>query len=285
MLVSIYKQNCYLASIWLVLDVSNLSYLIIGTESLDNLYVSFEQFCKYDICLNFLPLTVYFNPDSEKVSIILDNKNKSGIYRWVNLKSGKSYIGSSVNLSRRFTEYYSIGWLTYRTNSSSLICRALLKYGYSGFKLEILEYCASVDVLKREQYYLDLFNPEYNLLKVAGSRLGSKHTEATKDKMRGVRGTMTISPERRAALIDNIRKFNAKPMEQERLEKLRDHISKINAKRALAVEVTDTETGNIVKYESVRQAARELGTTRERLSTMLKNNKLFKGKYRLSTLT
>lgn len=134
----------------------------------------------------------------------------------------------------------------------------MLKYGYSGFKLEILEYCASVDLLKREQYYLDLFNPEYNLLKVAGSRLGSKYTEATKDKMRGIRGTMTISPERRAALIDNIRKFNAKPMEQERLEKLRDHIYGINAKRALAVEVTETETGNIVKYESVRQAAREL---------------------------
>ncbi|PQE22344.1 hypothetical protein CJF30_00010694 [Rutstroemia sp. NJR-2017a BBW] len=60
-------------------------------------------------------------------------------------------------------------------------------------------------------------------------------------------------------------------MEQERLEKLRDHISKINAKRALAVEVTDTETGNIVKYESVRQAARELGTTRERLIKVYDN--------------
>jgi NUMOD1 domain len=94
---------------------------------------------------------------------------------------------------------------------------------------------------------------------------------------------MNISPERRAKLLENIRKLNAKPMKPEHLKKLRDHISKINAKRVLAVEVTDTETGDVVKYESFRQAARELGTTRERLRTFIKNNKLFKGKYKIST--
>lgn len=67
--------------------------------------------------------------------------------------------------------------------------------------MEILEYCESKDVIKREQYYLDKFKPEYNILKIAGSRLGSQHTEATKDKMKGIRGAYNISPERRAQLI------------------------------------------------------------------------------------
>jgi hypothetical protein len=40
-----------------------------------------------------------------------------------------------------------------------------------GFKAEII---------KREQYYLDLLEPEYNILKVAYSLQGYKHTEATK---------------------------------------------------------------------------------------------------------
>jgi group I intron endonuclease len=123
--------------------------------------------------------------------------------------------------------------------------------------------------------------PEYNILKTAGSRLGTKHTESTKEKMRGTRGNYEISPERRAELSEARRKFNAKPIELERLEKLRNHISKLNAKRAIAVEVTDIETGNMVKYESIRQAARELGTTRERLNTLIKNDKLFQGKYKL----
>jgi len=45
------------------------------------------------------------------------------------------------------------------------INKALLKYGYSSFRLEILEYCDPMDAVKREQYYIDLLAPEYNILK------------------------------------------------------------------------------------------------------------------------
>jgi group I intron endonuclease len=54
-------------------------------------------------------------------------------------------------------------------NGRSMINSALLKYGYSNFTLEILEYCDSSEVVRREQYYLDLFKPEYNILSTAGS--------------------------------------------------------------------------------------------------------------------
>jgi hypothetical protein len=40
--------------------------------------------------------------------IYLDNKNKSGIYRWSNVISGKSYVGSYINLAKRFRDYFSI---------------------------------------------------------------------------------------------------------------------------------------------------------------------------------
>ncbi len=63
------------------------------------------------------------------------------------------------------------------------ISRALLKFGYSKFSLLILEYCETDDLLKREQYYLDLLQPEYNILKIAGSRLGAVHSEETKQKI------------------------------------------------------------------------------------------------------
>ncbi len=32
------------------------------------------------------------------------------------------------------------------------------------------------EVLSREQYYIDLLKPEYNILQKAGSSLGYKHT-------------------------------------------------------------------------------------------------------------
>lgn len=59
------------------------------------------------------------------------------------------------------------------------INKAILKYGYASCKEDILEYCAPEECIKREQYYIDTFKPEYNILKVAGSTLGYKHTEET----------------------------------------------------------------------------------------------------------
>lgn len=66
-----------------------------------------------------------------------------------------------------------------------LIVKALLKYGYSNFKLEILEYCKVKDLIKREQYYIDALKPEYNILKVAYSSLGFRHSEETLVRLRG----------------------------------------------------------------------------------------------------
>ena len=65
-----------------------------------------------------------------------------------------------------------------------LIYKALLAYGFDGFTLEILEYCQPLDLIKREQYYIDLLKPEYNILKVAGSSLGVKRSEETKAKLK-----------------------------------------------------------------------------------------------------
>nr|YP_009945046.1 GIY-YIG endonuclease [Monilinia laxa]QOE17410.1 GIY-YIG endonuclease [Monilinia laxa]QYB19844.1 GIY-YIG endonuclease [Monilinia laxa]QYB19929.1 GIY-YIG endonuclease [Monilinia laxa]QYB20105.1 GIY-YIG endonuclease [Monilinia laxa]QYB20171.1 GIY-YIG endonuclease [Monilinia laxa] len=133
--------------------------------------------------LSFLPVITYLNADIEKLSIIKDNKDKSGVYKWTNLENGNCYIGSSVNLSRRLAQYYNLNFLT-KFRKNSLIHKALLKYGYSNFKLEILEYCNREDAIKREQYYMDTFKPEYNILKFAGSALGHKHSAETIENLR-----------------------------------------------------------------------------------------------------
>jgi group I intron endonuclease len=64
--------------------------------------------------------------------------------------NNKSYIGSSVDLKRRFLEYFNIKRLL--RYSSMAINKALLKYGYSQFSLSILEYCD--ELMIKEKYYL-----------------------------------------------------------------------------------------------------------------------------------
>lgn len=126
--------------------------------------------------LSIIPVVTYNNAFSNKNQIILDNKEKAGIYCWTLLSSGKSYVGSSINLGRRLRDYFNPIYISHFTRKNMVINKALLKYGYSKFKLEILEYCDPEDLIKKEQYYMDILNPEYNVLNTAYSSLGYKHT-------------------------------------------------------------------------------------------------------------
>lgn len=90
--------------------------------------------------------------------------------------NGKSYVGSSVNLSSRFSHYFSLVYLAKRTSKyKSKIYNVLLAHGYENTQLVILEVCARSDVIKKELFYIDSFKPEYNILTKAGSSLHFKH--------------------------------------------------------------------------------------------------------------
>jgi len=158
-------------------------------------------------CFTFVPFISYSNADVKKTDILKDNKAKVGIYRWVNLITGKSYVGSSGNLSDRFRQYFNINFLEREVvRNNSYIYKSLIKNGYSNFKLEILEYCELDVILKREQYYIDLFNPEYNILKIAGSFRGFKHSTDTKIIMSLKKKDNIISDEIRLKIATTLSK-------------------------------------------------------------------------------
>src|SRR5690606_18867846 len=108
---------------------------------------------------------------------------------WVHNESGKSYVGSAEDLTIRLSKYYYPYALKRVDN---YISRALICHGHSVFSLSIIEYIdishlskdeAKTLILEREQYYLDLLEPAYNILKLAGSSLGYKHLEESLLKM------------------------------------------------------------------------------------------------------
>jgi group I intron endonuclease len=109
----------------------------------------------------------YYNILSEKSNILRDNKGKAGVYKLINNVTNESYIGSSKNLYNRFLDYFNPKFLQRKSlESKSLIYKALLNYGHESFDLEILEHCNEKSKLRsREQYYMSLLNPEYNLRK------------------------------------------------------------------------------------------------------------------------
>jgi hypothetical protein len=55
----------------------------------------------------YSPVKTYSNAQRDRLKILKENKNLIGIYMWTNLKNGKRYIGSSVDISRRMRGYFS----------------------------------------------------------------------------------------------------------------------------------------------------------------------------------
>jgi len=113
--------------------------------------------------------------------ILLNIKDKGGVYMFFNLINGNCYIGSSVNLARRFRIHLS------SVSSVKLpLPLAINKYGPNNFVFLILQYCDRIEdvCLGLEQHYLDLFKPKYNILKVAGSSQGFKHSPETIAKLK-----------------------------------------------------------------------------------------------------
>jgi hypothetical protein len=206
------------------------------------------------------PVKVYSNADLQKKEILLENKEKSGVYRWTNIVSGKTYVGSSVDLSRRLYNYYNAAYLI--RGDYMAINRALLKYGYSSFSLEILEYCEPDNVVTREQFYLDLLCPAYNILKTAGSSFGHQHSEETKIKISEARVGHKHSEDTLAKLRARGRPSGS---------------GKPNQK----VEVLDKETNFTTIFDSYRAAAIALGIRQEVIKNYFARNqsKPYKGRY------
>lgn len=83
-----------------------------------------------------------------------------GIYKITNKISGKSYIGQSNDIERRFKEHQTIG------NKSRIpVDIAIQKYEKESFTYEIIELCQIEQLNEKEEYWIkfyDSYNNGYN---------------------------------------------------------------------------------------------------------------------------
>src|SRR5436305_901550 len=152
---------------------------------------------------------IYLSPLSEKLDISLENRGSSGVYALICKVNNKFYVGSSVYLANRLLDYMQPAYLAKKANRP--ILRAIFKYGLINFIFIVLETCHITDTLQREQYWIDLLKPEYNLCKVAGSTLGVALSEETKAKLSVAHKGKTHSLETRM-LMSETRRGSNNPM-------------------------------------------------------------------------
>jgi hypothetical protein len=154
---------------------------------------------------------------------------------------------------RRLRSYFSRAHLELelKTNNS-LIYKALLKYDYVNFKLDIIEICDPEFIIEREQYYLDTLVLEYNILKVARSLLGFRHNDLTKERMSATRLGKSHSSETKLKLHAN--------------------------SQAFPVKVENIKNKDVIYYPSIRRASIYTKVNHTYITRCLNNKGFYKGR-------
>lgn len=101
-----------------------------------------------------------------------------GIYQIINTRNGKSYIGQSRNIQNRWRQHTAgLDHESALERGSYPLRKAFLKYGFKpaeirtrnfkggkvgAFEFKVIEECREEQLLERERFWIDRFNPEYN---------------------------------------------------------------------------------------------------------------------------
>jgi group I intron endonuclease len=197
------------------------------------------------------------------------------IYEIRNTTNDKRYVGSTIDPKRRKVVHFRK--LRQGKHHSIVLQRAFDKYGEGAFFFSVIEENIPQDYLiEREQYWLEKLQPEYNIAKIAGSRIGVPASEETKAKMRTANKGRVLSSEHKEK-IGNALRGRVREINPEWRDKLtascfgRVHTLETKAKLSKArmgsvptnrksVQQVDVITGEIIRtWPCMAHASNELG--------------------------
>jgi group I intron endonuclease len=121
----------------------------------------------------------------------------SGIYAITHNESGRRYIGSAANIYLRWECHKSD--LRKGRHTNTHLQRLWNKSGQDAFSFVVIEECPREFLLDREQVHINE-KSELNILRVAGSRIGRKHTPETCAKFSAAKKGKPLSVEHLAKL-------------------------------------------------------------------------------------
>ena len=127
-----------------------------------------------------------------------------GIYKITNIKNGKRYIGSSVDIQSR--EYKHFWMLEKNIHDNEYLQKSYNKHGKDLFKFEVIEECSHDDLINKENYYILLFKSNnhlygYNLAIVNDFRRNTFNNEV---KVKLSKGNLKKNGNMNTFLLENI---------------------------------------------------------------------------------
>lgn len=222
-----------------------------------------------------------------------------GIYKITCIPNGKIYIGSSVDVHRRWWRHR--GELNTHRHNNPYLQSAYNKYGKNSFTWEVIEFCSTDQLKLREQYYLDTLQPfnekGYNLcVNSSNPMLGRTHKEETKAKMKHARDLQTNALHR-CIIADTGEVIRIKQRDIKNVWGIIDYSHFVRhpghwSKKGLISFVEKEFNGKLYKDEEAAQFVEELLKAKEKLKqkntervTQMKSLKGKDGKWLSSTFS
>jgi len=110
----------------------------------------------------------------------------SGVYGIQSkIKPSKIYIGSAVNIHRRWNSHLSE--LSRNKHVNPKLQHHYNRYGVEDLVFSLILYCDKDSLLSTEQQFINIYNPWFNINKTAGSNLGYKWSIKAKQNLAIVR--------------------------------------------------------------------------------------------------
>jgi group I intron endonuclease len=144
-------------------------------------------------------------------------------------------------------------------------------------------------ILSREQYYINLIEPKYNILKIAGSSLGYKHTEESFSKFSGENHHLFGKKHSPSTIVKLSGENNHMFGKRGELHPMYGKSPTIETRtlsrvaQGTAIYVFSLDGTLINSFSSAREAGLFYNCSHTTIVRYLKNNKLFQGKWILSS--
>lgn len=205
----------------------------------------------------------------------------SGIYKIACKANGKFYIGSAVDIKKRWVSH--IHQLKHSCHHNPKMMASWKKYGKDAFEFSILLVCNKSDLVFYEQLIMDGFeavSKGFNAAPTAGSTmLGFRHSDESRRKM-----SKPFTDERKKN-ISNATK--GRKLSKEHVEKLRlagigrvtsdetkAKLSKIHKGRIISQEQRDKISATLMGTISPKRGTKLSDDVRAKISAKLKGRKM-----------
>ena len=228
------------------------------------------------------PIKVYNSLKEDRVNILKEQRDKSGVYCLMNKINGHAYVGSSINLASRMRNYLNNTFLKSKQNVNMPIVKALLKYDQSNFALLILEYVEPESITVRETFYITHVMPYYNVLKQGYSSLGYIHTEETKKLLSELAKNRTHTDKTKGLIARALTGEN-NPF-YNKSHSIESKVRMIEANSAYSVYVYNSFKELLVIFPSVKTLAKLIKSNHSTLVNIIQEQTIFRGEWYLSNI-